>query len=411
MGQAGRRGGAPCREGATGRWRAAASRLAIAWLLAACAGQAAAQPAGERIAADLREEVTRIEVKAKDLYGREETASIALTVFRPTGEGPFPLAIVSHGRGNAQQRAAQGRQRFELLARYLVSKGFAVLVPTRVGYGDTFAGGFDPEESGPCNNKRFEPMATAASDQVLAALAHAGKLHWVDSTRWLAIGQSVGGLTTLAVASRRPPGLVAAINFSGGSGGDPERRPGEPCGPDDLARLWRAQAAGSDVPTLWVYWTHDRYWGERHPQRWADAWREGGGQVQLHQLSPWNDEPVDGHLGLARDMDRWVPLVEDFLASAGFRASGVVARPPASRFARVEEIDKVPVSADRRELLYRHFLESRPPRAFAIGPSGIAAWASGDWALGRALGNCQWRTGQPCRLYAVDDEVVWTPIQ
>lgn len=409
MSERGRRDATVRRSVAAGRSRVAASILACVFVFLAGAGPALAQPAGERIAADLREEVTRIEVKAKDLYGREETASIVLTVFRPGGEGPFPLAIVSHGRGNAQQRAAQGRQRFEPLARYLVSKGFAVFVPTRMGYGDTHAGGFDPEESGPCTNKRFEPMAIAASDQVLAALAHARKLRWVDSARWVAIGQSVGGLTTLAVASRRPPGLMAAINFAGGSGGDPDRRPGEPCGPDDLARLWRAQAAGSIVPTLWLYWTHDRYWGERHPQRWAEAWREGGGRVQLHQLSAWNDEPVDGHLGLARDMDRWVPLVESFLASAGFLASGVVTRPPASRFARVDEIDKVPVSADRRELLYRRFLAEKPPRAFAIGPSGIAGWASGDWALGRALGNCQWRTGQPCHLYAVDDEVVWVP--
>ena len=108
-------------------------------------------------------------------------------------------------------------------------------------------------------------------------------------------------------------------------------------------------------------------------------------------------------------MDRWVPLVEAFLAEAGFAASGLVPRPPATRFAHIDEIDQVPVSAERRERLYRPFLASPPPRAFAIGPTGIAAWASGDWALGRALGNCQWRNGQTCRLYAVDDDVVWTP--
>ncbi|MCW5635820.1 MAG: hypothetical protein KIT17_20960 [Rubrivivax sp.] len=386
--------------------------FAVLAVVACCAlapRPAQAQPALDRFAADLREEVRRIDVTAKDLYGREQAGTIALTMFRPAGPGPFPLAIVSHGRGSAAQRAAQGRQRFEPLARYLVSKGFAVFVPTRLGYGDTAAIGFDPEDSGTCQAKRFEPMAAAASAQVLAALAHARAQPWVDARRWVALGQSVGGLTTLAVAGLRPPGLVAAINFSGGAGGDPERRPADPCGPDVLASLWRAQAAGSEVPTLWIYWTHDRYWGEQQPRRWAEAWREGGGRVQLHQLGPWSDEPADGHTGLFRDMDRWVPLVEAFLAAAGFATSGVVPRPPATAFARIDELDKVPVSEDRRALLYRAFLASKAPRAFAIGPSGIAAWASGDWALGRALGGCQWRTGQACRFYAVDDDVVWVP--
>jgi dienelactone hydrolase len=369
-----------------------------------------AQTAGERVAADLREEVHRIEVTVQDMYGRQETASIALTSYRPPGEGPFTPVIVSHGRGTLAQRAVQGRQRFELLARYLVAKGFAVFVPTRLGYGDTFALGFDPEESGPCRAKRWEPMATAASEQALTALAFARGLPWVDGGRWVALGQSVGGMASLAIVARQPPGLAAAINFAGGSGGDPEHRPGEPCGADDLSRLWRAQAAKSvraGVPTLWIYWTHDRFWGEEIPRRWAEAWREGGGRVAFHQLSPWASEPVDGHLGVGLDLDRWVPLVEAFLAEVGFTRPGLIPRPPPSGFARVDEVDQVPLSAERREQLYRRFLVSKPPRAFAIGPDGDAGWASGDWALGRALGNCQWRSGQQCRLYAIDGEVVW----
>ena len=49
-----------------------------------------------------------------------------------------------------------------------------------------------------------------------------------------------------------------------------------------------------------------------------------------------------------------------------------------------------------------------PPLAFAVGASGAAGWASGDWAMGRALGYCQ-RRGERCKLYAVDDDVVWVP--
>ena len=68
---------------------------------------------------------------------------------------------------------------------------------------------------------------------------------------------------------------------------------------------------------------------------------------------------------------------------------------------------KVPTSQNNRDGAYKRFLEAKLPRAFAIGPKGAAGWATGDWAIGRALGFCQRRSGDRCKLYAVDDDVVW----
>lgn len=379
--------------------------FAAALALASAAGVAQTVPNAEPSALDLREEIQRLPVTVKDMYGREETRSIPLTIFRPPGDGPFPLLVMSHGRAVTDRRAQQGRQRFEPLARYLVSKGFTVFVPTRVGYGDTY-GDFDPENTGNCDQTRPQAAAQAASDQVLATLQYAKALPWVDTTRWVTMGVSVGGLTTLAVVSRHPPGLVAAVNFAGGIGGNPETRAGNPCSPTVLSRLWEGQAAGAKVPMLWIYWANDRYWGADWPQRWAQAWRDGGGQLDFQQLPAAGR---DGHDGMALDMDHWVPLVEAYLAQAGFEQSGVVQRPAATDFAKVDEIDKVPASAQRREAFYKRFLAARPPRAFAVGPSGGVGVASGDWAMGRALGFCQAARGERCKLYAVDDDVVWVP--
>ncbi len=380
------------------------------WLAAfglAWAGAAAAQavPAAEPMAVDLREDLQRLAVTVKDMYGREETRQIPLTTFRPPGDGPFPLVVVNHGRAVTDRRALQGRQRFEPLARYLVSKGFAVFVPTRVGYGDTY-GDFDPETTGNCDQMRVQPAAQAAADQVLATVQYAKTLPWVDTARWVVVGQSVGGLTTLAVASRNPPGLLAAVNFSGGIGGNPETRPANPCGPTVLAWLWRGQAATARLPVLWIYWRNDLYWGPDWPRRWADAWTDGGGTLDFQQLPAVG---ADGHAGVLIDMDSWVPLVEAHLAKAGFTQSGLVPRPPASDFAKLDEIDKVPLPAAARDGFYPRFLAAKRPRALAIGPGGAVGVASGDWALGRALGFCQARRGLPCKLYAVDDDVVWTP--
>ena len=371
----------------------------------ASAESTASAPAGVPLALDLREEIQRIPVTVKNLYGREETRNIPLTIYRPANDGPHPLVVFSHGRATTDQRAQQGRQRFEAQARYLVNKGFVVVVPTRVGYGENY-GDFDPEESGKCDAPRVAPMAQAASDQVLAAVAHARTLPYVDASRWVAMGVSVGGFTTLAVAARKPPGLVAAVNFAGGMGGDAVRRPGAPCRPDSLARHFAEQGGQTSLPTLWLYWENDRYWGAEHPKTWVQAWQEGGGKAQFHHLPAVG---ADGHSGVGSDLNTWVPLVESYLAQAGFTRSGLVPRPPASAFARIDDVDKVPTTPTNRDTLYKRFLAAKAPRAFAVGPGGAAGFSSGDWALGRALGFCQSRRGVVCKLYAVDDGVVWVP--
>ena len=166
--------------------------------------------AEEVVAKDMREELVRIGVTVKDMYGRLETRQIPVTIFRPSGEGPFPLVVFNHGRAVAAKRPQQGPNRPEHAARYLVGKGFVVLAPTRVGYAETY-GDFDPEQSGPCNSPRVEPMALAASDQVLATVAYAKNLPFVDTTRWLVAGQSVGGLAAVATVGRQTDGVYNTV--------------------------------------------------------------------------------------------------------------------------------------------------------------------------------------------------------
>ena len=125
-----------------------------------------AAPPTEVLAKDLQEEIVRIQATVKDMYGRQATKPVPITIYRPAGDGPFPLVVFNHGRSVAEKRAQQGRYRPETAARYLVGKGFVVMVPNRIGYWETY-GDFDPENSA-CKN--IEPMSIAASQQVLATV-------------------------------------------------------------------------------------------------------------------------------------------------------------------------------------------------------------------------------------------------
>jgi len=289
----------------------------LAWLLSLAVLPLWAQtpPEALPVARDLHEQVFRIPVSVQDLYRRREQRQIPVTVFKPAGDGPFPMVVLNHGRATSAEKMAQpSRFRFEQQARYFVGKGFVVMVPTRVGYGETFDG-FDPETNGGCTQPRIEPMSLAASDQVLAVVEFARSLPFVDAARWWVMGQSVGGLTTVATTWRNPPGLQGAVNFAGGTGGDPVARPGRSCAAAQIEQLWKSRAAQAKAPMLWLYWENDLFWGAQAPRDWHRAWVEGGGQAEFHQLSAVGP---DGHSGFGIDMDRWVPLVDAFLAKAGY---------------------------------------------------------------------------------------------
>ena len=222
-------------------------------LLGLClVGAAASSMAQEEVLAkDMREEIVRIQVTVKDLYGRQETKPVPITIYRPEGEGPFPLLVFNHGRATSDLRAKQGRSRPEHLARYFTAKGFVVLAPTRIGYWETY-GDFDPEDNRSCSDMRVEAMSTAASDQVLAAVEFAKTLPYVDASRWIVAGQSVGGLTSVTTVGRRPAGLLGGINFSGGTGGNPVQNPGRPCSPQQIGRYWGSLAKNAAVPIVTV---------------------------------------------------------------------------------------------------------------------------------------------------------------
>ena len=58
-------------------------------------------------------------------------------LFRPPGDGPFPLAVIAHASTqNVLRRAQMPQPEYRALSAWLVARGFAVLVPERPGHDD-----------------------------------------------------------------------------------------------------------------------------------------------------------------------------------------------------------------------------------------------------------------------------------
>lgn len=267
------------------------------------------------------EEVLDLPVTATDLYGKTTSQTIKLTVFRDDERPASPFLVLNHGRPAMPIEFPQmGRVRFAENSKYFVRLGFAVFVPTRIGYG--VSGGEDVEYSGRCSRKHYPPAYEAAAQQVLGVIALARSLPYVDPARGVVVGQSFGGAISIAVAAKGEASVVAAINFAGGGGGNPVDRPGNPCSPELLADLFASYGPGAKIPTLWLYSPNDRFLGDRYPKTWFDAFVANGGHgefVQLPVLQPPLGE--DGHSSFSRNPAAWRPPVERFLEQNGFKAA------------------------------------------------------------------------------------------
>jgi dienelactone hydrolase len=350
---------------------------------------------------DARYNESLVTLEAELANGRHE---FQLTVFRPSGPGPFPVVVYHHGRG--PERSYPSRQRGTLIAGYFIRRGLAVLMPTRVGYGGLGVG-FDPERGGSCGLRDIEGQANAIAAHTAAALDWAGKQAWLDAKRVVLAGGSVGGHAVIANSAVPPRGLVGVINFAGGAGGSPRRKPGEPCNPARFIAYFGNAGAKSRVPTLWVYAENDRYWGARHPVAWHQAFVTAGGNARFVQLPPVGE---DGHQFIGAGFSKWRPPVDAFLASLGLQPPRTTEAPPASGFAPLEAVDRVPVAAASGRKGYERFLERDLPRAFVIGPRGTWLYkAAQAEALREALEDCRRKFKGECRPYAVDDQVVWKP--
>jgi dienelactone hydrolase len=363
-------------------------------LLFACAAHAGE----ERLSAALNESVFKLPATGA------VTGQMTVTQYKPDGPGPFPIAILMHGRGaHSEDRAAMGRVRYETAAAYLVRRGFAVWLPTRLGYGDSGVTS-DPEDSGTCKLKNYPPAYEASAQSALDVIAYASKQSFADPSRIVVIGQSFGGTTAIALAAKHPPGLLGTVNFAGGGGGNPETHPGQPCRPDRLASMFAGYGATARIPTMWIYTANDRWMGASYPQQWFAAYAKAGGTGQFAAMPAFGD---DGHTLFSKGFPVWRPIVDKFLADVGFAMPVSQDAPPATSFAMLADVDKVPVTSTEAHEKYQRFLQLDVPRAYAIGPRGEFGYYSAPDAIRHAMASCAKRAGVPCKLYAVDDQVVW----
>lgn len=209
-------------------------------------------------------------------------------VYRPAGAGPFPMALISHGsEQDPARRRTMPRPAYPDLTRFFVEHGYVVVVPERPGHG---AGGRYLEDQRGCDNADYTASANGAADSIGAALDFMKKQDFVKPQGVVLAGHSAGAFGSLAYAARRPAGVGAVVNFSGGRGGHHMNRPGNNCAPERLIETARQFGATTTVPTLWIYAENDTYFAPALSRAMADAFAKAGGRVDYVLLPPVGSE-------------------------------------------------------------------------------------------------------------------------
>ncbi|CAO6132449.1 COG0412 Dienelactone hydrolase and related enzymes [Candidatus Pelagibacterales bacterium] len=239
---------------------------------------------------------------------------ITVTIWRDDSVKKSPYLLFSHGRaGTDQERGKFGRSSEKRNSEYFVSKGFTVILPTRIGYG--VSGGPDADYSGACGNKNYLEARKVAIDQSKQVLNHVFDFSYIDRTKGIVVGQSVGGFTTIGLSAENIPGLKGAINFAGGDGGDPIKSAEKPCGDYLIKDTFAKYGASNKVPTLWLYSVNDKFWGEQLPKDWFAAFQKEGGKGQFISLPAYKE---DGHSIFRGDLNAWKNDFEKFIKEIGF---------------------------------------------------------------------------------------------
>jgi dienelactone hydrolase len=368
---------------------------AVVATLASTAFGASAQAQEVTLSPSLNEQVVMV------MTGSGPAASaLETTIFKPPGNGPFPLLIMNHGKDPGDPHL-QKRDRFVVVAREFVKRGYAVMVPMRKGFSKS-SGEYADYGCNMTDNGYLQ------ADDLQSTLDYATRQSWIDKSRIVVAGQSYGGLATMAFGTRRFPGVRGLLNFAGGlrtDGGDCQWQ-------NALINAFASYGSRGTVPSLWFYGQNDSYFNHEMAARMYNAYVNAGGNARLVAYGAFKTD-AHGMIGSRDGVKVWWPETEKFLRQIGMPVEEKIALaedlPIAkSDYAALDNVDAIPNLKEKGREAYRTFLTKSLPRAFAVSSSGSWSWAEdGDDPAERALAYCQNASKQPCKLYAVDDYVVW----
>jgi dienelactone hydrolase len=231
---------------------------------------------------------------------RDPSVRFETTLYWPSGTvaDDAPLVLINHG---TRARGAQPRYRPLSPAKFFNELGWPVVVPNRRGYGNSTGARVGLSS---CDLKAYGLENAKDVEDVVVWLSTQPQL---KSRKLIVIGQSTGGVATMAYSSLASNQAAAILNFHGGMR------------PTQQQCLWQARvdafadyARTSKPASLWVYTANDHSSNQPYIAKLHQAFTAAGGKAALAQLPAFED---DGHYLFGRPDGEaiWQPLVRKYL--------------------------------------------------------------------------------------------------
>jgi dienelactone hydrolase len=228
------------------------------------------------------------------------------TVYKPEGNGPFPLVVINHGKSYGEARE-QKRYRAYAASKEFVRRGYAVAIPMRLGFaksdGSYYQTGCDLTKDG-----------YKQSESIDAAIRELVKLPYVKSDKILIVGHSYGGFISMGFAATNPsPYIKGVINFSGGL----KKSSGSCLWDLSLMKAFTEYGQKTKVPSLWLYSENDSLFSPDLVKRLQRSYAAGGAKAEVILLDAFKD---DGHRFFddPEGVRIWANQIDGFLKQIGF---------------------------------------------------------------------------------------------
>lgn len=239
--------------------------------------------------------------------GADANVDLETTIFRPAADGRYPLVVINHGKAPGKP-AYQGRARFAAQSAEFVRRGYVVALPMRQGFsksGGAYVGGS-------CN---ISANGMAQAEDVIAALDYLVQQPYVDPTRIVVVGQSHGGLSTMALSAIGYPGVVGVVNFAGGLRN-------ENCvgWENNLIDAFGDYGRAARYPSLWIYGDNDSFWPWPLPERMFNSYKaHAGGAAADARFVDVGEFDGDSHRLFSNraGVAVWLPEVARFFRHLG----------------------------------------------------------------------------------------------
>lgn len=241
----------------------------------------------------------------------DKPVRLETVIVKPDGPGPFPLAVINHGSTGRGQTPAFFKQTWadDVLADYLTARGYLVAFPQRRGRGQSdglYDEGFAPDRTlgYTCDRARTLAGADRALEDIDAALSALRERPDVAAGPVLMMGQSRGGILSVAYAGAHPTQVKGVVNFVGGW-------LGELCATAanvNQTLMKRGTAFGR--PMAWLYGDGDPFYSLGHMRTNHAAFVAAGGQAPFTEIDVPGRRTGHGVLQVPR---LWLPVLDAYL--------------------------------------------------------------------------------------------------